>query len=813
MRRVTLAVAFVLCGLTARGGYTYYYNEAFGSLASNWTVNGDMVVAGSNGITNSADDGGGALISTVAVPDGSSNYDVTTTFAFNNLGTFTIYLRASSDTTSNGTSGTYYAVTINNAYSAYSPYNPGPGIQIQKRVGGVLSTLYSAALSSWPQSQFRAIMRWDGQIAVYFDGTLMAAITDTSITSGQPGIGCSYVQLGGFTGVSLGPIDHIGPSINAQSIGTSVFSNHVDIHWTEADDLNGPGIVNYSISRNGTLITDLSTTNFSDTTVAASTSYTYQVSAVDFDLNTASATFTVTTPPSGSIDPRRTGVRPTSTYWGGLGEQIDLLSGNLNYSLPLLRAQGRGGWGIGFNLSYNSENWRQDPGGTWNLGADTGYGYGWKLQAGSLTPYWKDYWDIDHYTFTDATGAQYRLGSYLGGYWTSTESVYLTYDSMNGTLYFPDGSFWTFGSTSAGSEPDSGTMYPTVIEDSNGNQVLVRYQPGVGMTGLNSSARIQDIEDTRAVNDSGTMRTYKFAYDGTNHLTSISNLIGTAEGFGPVAYQTQTLYSPFSGSASYGQTQTLQSLPINGVGLSYSFQQDSTGALTKVTLPYGGYLAWQYANYTYVGSRVQPEVENRYLSKDGVNQTTYPIQRNAGDSSRTVHASAIIADPGDVGQKNWCFNTNTSQFTLGLLASRDDYQYPGPVIKTHNVYTWAQDSNGNASISSAQTTLDPGTHQAVKTVTQTVDLNGNLTATNIFDYTNASQALRRYTTAYMAPYNVSGYPASFYILNRPASGTVGGTIGGVNYPDTTVSLNYYDSYGPVCWVAAGGWDQHERARH
>jgi hypothetical protein len=46
---------------------------------------------------------------------------------------------------------------------------------------------------------------------------------------------------------------------------------------------------------------------------------------------------------------------------------------------------GRGGWGVGLNLTYNSQNWRSDPGGIWNLGHDVGYGYGWRLLAGAIT--------------------------------------------------------------------------------------------------------------------------------------------------------------------------------------------------------------------------------------------------------------------------------------------------------------------------------------------------------------------------------------------------------------------------------------------
>jgi len=215
--------------------------------------------------------------------------------------------------------------------------------------------------------------------------------------------------------------------------------------------------------------------------------------AYDWDLNNTSTTISVTTPPSGGVDPRRVGVRPTGAYWGASPEQIDVLSGNLSYSLPLLKAMGRNGWGVGFSLSYNSENWRKDSGGIWNLGRDVGFGYGWKLLAGSLTPYWSGYYTQDHWTFTDSTGAEYRLTINNGGVWTSAESIYLSYDSNADILHFPDGSFWKMGAVSAGSEQDAGTYYPTVMEDANGNQVLISYAEGVGTWWTNSSARITSI--------------------------------------------------------------------------------------------------------------------------------------------------------------------------------------------------------------------------------------------------------------------------------------------------------------------------------
>ncbi|MCI0424094.1 MAG: hypothetical protein L0312_33605 [Acidobacteria bacterium] len=50
-------------------------------------------------------------------------------------------------------------------------------------------------------------------------------------------------------------------------------------------------------------------------------------------------------------------------------------------------------------------------------------------------------------------------------------SICLSYDGNQQRLYFPDGSFWAFDCVSLGNEQDTGTRYPTLIQDSNGNQL------------------------------------------------------------------------------------------------------------------------------------------------------------------------------------------------------------------------------------------------------------------------------------------------------------------------------------------------------
>ena len=62
------------------------------------------------------------------------------------------------------------------------------------------------------------------------------------------------------------------------------------------------------------------------------------------------------------------------------------------------------------------------------------------------------------------------------------------------------------GCRSAGTEEDAGTLYPTLIQDSNGNQITLVYSAGLGVTWRNSSGRLVTIQDTRATLTNPTYR-------------------------------------------------------------------------------------------------------------------------------------------------------------------------------------------------------------------------------------------------------------------------------------------------------------------
>ncbi len=86
--------------------------------------------------------------------------------------------------------------------------------------------------------------------------------------------------------------------------------------------------------------------------------------------------------------------------------------------------------------------------------------------AGSLTPFWSSYFNLDRYVFTDSSGAEYRLDVNNNGVWSSKEGVYIYYDSFAKRIYFPNSSFWVMGDTVGGVEADAGAF----VSDSPGRQ-------------------------------------------------------------------------------------------------------------------------------------------------------------------------------------------------------------------------------------------------------------------------------------------------------------------------------------------------------
>ncbi len=102
-----------------------------------------------------------------------------------------------------------------------------------------------------------------------------------------------FARVAGWTPVT----DTTPPSSPAALAATTIAYNRVELSWTGSSDPES-GVSGYRIFRNGTLRSFVGGTTFSDTTVAASTNYTYTVRAVNGSLleSGASNSLPVSTP-------------------------------------------------------------------------------------------------------------------------------------------------------------------------------------------------------------------------------------------------------------------------------------------------------------------------------------------------------------------------------------------------------------------------------------------------------------------------------------------------------------------------------------
>ncbi len=177
-------------------------------------------------------------------------------------------------------------------------------------------------------------------------------------------------------------------------------------------------------------------------------------------------------------------------------------------------------------------------------------------------------------------------------------------------------------------------------------------------------------------------------------------------------------------------------MTVSGINVSYGLEYlaNSSGELSKVTVPNGAALRWAYADFTYVGSRTLREVLTRYLAKtSGAAETAYPLAHDPGDSSRTAHALTTLADPGGVGQKAWSFTT-TGTWQMGLVSSLEERAAAGGTLLRKQDYTWTQDAAGSPYISSVLTTPEPGgAFQKQSKTEQTLDTKGNVTQSKLYD--------------------------------------------------------------------------------
>jgi hypothetical protein len=191
-----LATIVILAGIirvtTVLGAYQYYYTDNLTCCLSSgsWTQNG-TVAAQTGGLTASSADGG-TLISTVSIPDGTSDYEVNSFLTLSaSGGSYTHYLRASSSAKLSfspySSSGTFYAVDLQNIALNSRSTAGSATLSVYKRVGSTLTVLASASVAVHNGMMLHSIIIGT-RILVYIDNFLVFDLTSTSIPPASRGL-------------------------------------------------------------------------------------------------------------------------------------------------------------------------------------------------------------------------------------------------------------------------------------------------------------------------------------------------------------------------------------------------------------------------------------------------------------------------------------------------------------------------------------------------------------------------------------------------------------------------------------------------
>ena len=345
----------LLCGTgLAYAAYTPYYSDNLTSNGGSWSQNGS-VSFGSAGMSSSS---GGGLVTGNYPSSYVNDYQVQATIQLpgnTSGGYYGVMFRATSNAYAAGTTGataqgTFYLAEIQNP-TFDSNGNCSATLALNRVINGSVTLLYSGA--TWCANSFTLGVAVNGSTIVLLqNGYFVTWTTDSGIASGQPGVNVRGAPGGNTIGFTwLGPADKTAPNtIDPHNISATSYSDRIDFQWkAPSDNVDGSGLLLVEVFRNGTELNAFSPFGgeFTDNTVLPFGTYTYTITYCDVFGNCSNSNFSATAGPVGTVDPRQVGLPALSTNWGGGGENVNILSGNLNFTLPLLTAKALGGMSLG----------------------------------------------------------------------------------------------------------------------------------------------------------------------------------------------------------------------------------------------------------------------------------------------------------------------------------------------------------------------------------------------------------------------------------------------------------------------------------
>jgi RHS repeat-associated protein len=639
-------------------------------------------------------------------------------------------------------------------------------------------------------------------------GTVAIAVTGGSIPGSLPRV----VIEGG---------DNTPPTTPTNLQAGTPERHQVSLSWNRSTDSES-GMQHYQVYRNGVAVASVDATTtlcgnepaprcaYMDDGLADGSNFTYTVTAVDREWNESppSNAVLVTTLRAPQQRPEGLGTGPLAAYYGSGAEQVNIESGNLTLRIPLLPIQGRSSaTSPTLSLVYNSQLWTWDGAGARLALVDAGYGPGWTLWLGAIYPVHVDY-QLNHFRYIDSSGATHRLYPVTPGsdQYMSRDSTYMLWDRVLNRLTFRDGTYWDFNYVASDGGPDSGTRYPTRIQDTNGNYVTIEYTTG---------ARISAIKDSRGTHPTIPNQWYGYIFEYTtpgNRLLRIDERYPAPGGGWPYVptrvffeYSADTtLVSPFGGSETVPGQKLLTKVRRNvayPVMLDHEIQYNASGEATKLTLLYGSYFRYDYDTFSFANNAIKRrEVIRRYWSSLARGDPNYGspayertdnFTRLTGDASHPGHNQATLNDAAG-NRKIWYFTQGDALgWKNGLQWKQEVYQGAGVTLLRTFQTDWTQDQPAVAELrnprpSALRTTLDDG---KVAKREQDVNENGNVTQVREFGYGDAVNPVRTLQVTYLGttPYK------SRNILNRPLTSTL--RQGGAGGPVLMSGSVQYDASG------------------
>ena len=285
-------------------GYRYYLSDKLSTLSpENWTIRGD---AGMNGGLSSASANGAALLSRLAVPDGSSEYEVRATLNLKQSGgVYTIYLHASADAMAGpAAAGSFYAVELQNP--TFTDKGCTATLEISKRSSETATSLHSETVACNDGMAVRAVSAADGKIGVWLNHWNLITLDDSEVAGGRAGLGVRNAPAtNSWSAVDLGQLDRIAPGpLSPADVQVRASAHSVELSWPRlTDDPDGIGMGIYTVARDGKVIANVSRANpiFVDEKVQPGAVYTYEIAGYDMHLNRTSTFITVATREGGEL--------------------------------------------------------------------------------------------------------------------------------------------------------------------------------------------------------------------------------------------------------------------------------------------------------------------------------------------------------------------------------------------------------------------------------------------------------------------------------------------------------------------------------